>query len=101
MIKRLLNDPKAAWWYLQGTVRQLLYDHAPYLLRRKIRFMYYHRIMSAKECFDNGECLNCGCRTPDLFFADKGCSKRINPCYPPKERYDIVWRYLQNLKKKN
>jgi len=72
---------KDVWWYLQGTTRQFLYNRLPFLLRKKVKDMYHDRIKKAKPCYDNGECLHCGCKTPDLFFANKACSKPENPCY--------------------
>jgi hypothetical protein len=38
------------------------------------------------ECYDNGSCKICGCRTVALQMADKTCEK---PCYPPMlEKYE-------------
>lgn len=34
------------------------------------------------ECMFNAECKVCGCKIPDLFYADKACSNVENPCYP-------------------
>lgn len=31
------------------------------------------RIELAKECYDNTECLACGCDTPALFYCNKAC----------------------------
>jgi hypothetical protein len=38
------------------------------------------RYVQAKACLDNGYCLECGCKTPELFYADKACSAD-KPCY--------------------
>lgn len=35
---------------------------------------------AAYECYINGECTHCGCPTPDVFYASRGCKKEI-PCY--------------------
>jgi hypothetical protein len=40
-----------------------------------------HRKEAASDCYLNGECLHCGCKTPDVFYASRGCSKEENPCY--------------------
>lgn len=93
IIYRLKSDPKDAWYYIQGNVRQFLYDRKwlKWLIRRHIVQQYEYRKIAAKACSDNGECICCGCETPSLFFANKGCSIakiqacsdiRESPCYP-------------------
>lgn len=43
------------------------------------------RAEKAKACTENKSCLYCGCSTEDLelYYADLGCKKPDNPCYPP------------------
>lgn len=52
------------------------------------------RMELAKECYLNGECLHCGCKTPDLFYASRGCEKS-EPCY---EATDSTLLYKITLK---
>jgi hypothetical protein len=42
------------------------------------------RSVKAKACTENKSCLYCGCSTEDLelYFADLGCKKPEDPCYP-------------------
>jgi hypothetical protein len=51
-----------------------LYIYAPYLLRTHIINQYHERLVKAEECLKKGSCRQCGCKTPDLFFANKPCS---------------------------
>ncbi|HMT02045.1 MAG TPA: hypothetical protein PKD00_01835 [Burkholderiales bacterium] len=37
--------------------------------------------LKSPECLTNGQCKHCGCKTPELFYADKACSN-TPPCYP-------------------
>ena len=81
--------------FIQGSTRQWIYDKYPLLLSKYLRNEYERRKQDAKECYDNRECLHCGCKTPDLFMADRACSRPDTPCYPAlislKQR---IWQYL-------
>lgn len=61
------------WYFCQGFYRQFMYDHFPFMIRDHIKKQYEERISSANKCFLNGMCYGCGCKTPELFFADKAC----------------------------
>lgn len=92
-IAHIKADPADAWYYWQGTIRYHVYRRWPFLLRAHIREQYEYRKKAAEPCYITGSCRCCGCRTPELFFADKGCSiskkgspphcKFLGPaCYP-------------------
>ena len=72
-----------------------LYNKAPYLLRSHILDQYHIRYNAGFECVKRGQCY-CGCKTPELFFADKPCylteltsknrlivAGKEEPCYGP------------------
>lgn len=96
IIKDIMDDPKNMWYYVQGTVRMWLYKNYPIFLRVHILQQFEWRKKRALSCSKNGSCLACGCKTDDLFFADKACAlskieseeKRIilanrkSVCYP-------------------
>lgn len=72
-LEKIISDPKNVWHYAQGTVRMWMFKNANYLLRRHILEQFLWRRKRALKCSDNGTCFACGCKTPDLFFADKPC----------------------------
>lgn len=96
-LKKAKDDPINMWWYVQGTFRMWLYNHARWALRKHIVEQFEWRKGRAGQCTINKSCLFCGCTTPDLYFADKGCglakvnddftriliAKRKTVCYPP------------------
>jgi hypothetical protein len=59
----------------------------PKLIRPHILEQYHYRIGSALECFKLGACKACGCKTPDLFMANKGCE---SAAYTVKNRMKIL-----------
>ena len=90
LLNHLKNKPLDAWYYIQGNYRLLCYNKARFLLRKSIIRKFEERCRLAKPCLDNTECYACGCDTPALFFADKGCQakKYLNrePCYSPMKK---------------
>lgn len=93
-VKKIKENPKDVWWFLQGTVRMFLYRKTPWLIRKHIREQFEDRKTKAKVCSERGSCKFCGCKTDDLFFANKACSlseltlrnrrliyKQDDPCY--------------------
>jgi hypothetical protein len=40
------------------------------------------------ECIAKGECINCGCAIPDLFYADKSCDLLCYPKMMSKENWE-------------
>lgn len=107
----LLRSPKDVWWYIQGTLRTICYDHASWLIRRHIMEQFEYRKIKASKCSLNGSCKMCGCKTDDLFFANKPCSlielternrlllfKQKDPCYDKMlNRHE--WKKLKNENK--
>ncbi len=67
--------------YVDGNWRYFLYCNVPSLLSTYIKQEFERRQEVARPCLLNGECKHCGCKTPELFMANKGCSKPENPCY--------------------
>ncbi len=70
------------WYYLQGNFRyRLYYSRWKFFIRRYIREQIGFRIsVMRRECFDNGECVMCGCQTTALQMCNKVCD---GMCYPP------------------
>lgn len=82
--------------FTKGKVRYALYYNRVlyYFLPKHIREQYEYRLyrVSTKNptCLDKGSCIVCGCQTPALFFADKGCE---GGCYTPmksKEEWEKI-----------
>lgn len=78
------------WHFIVGNIRYYLYYHKrlkfliPLHTREQIGFRIF---MMNPECYNNGSCVMCGCRTTALQMANKACNK---PCYPPmmnKEKF--------------
>lgn len=67
--------------YIDGNWRYFLYRTFPALLSKYVKREFEDRLTEAKDCYINGSCKSCGCKTPQLFMANKGCSKEENPCY--------------------
>jgi hypothetical protein len=73
--------------YIQGNVRYKLYYSKvlygidlSWLLPKWLREQIELRIESMdRQCYNEGSCKICGCKTTALQFADKSCDK---PCYP-------------------
>ena len=61
--------------YIVGTYRQKCYSskYFNFLIRLHIKQQYRLRRAKARVCEERGSCLFCGCKTPDLFFANKAC----------------------------
>lgn len=66
--------------YLQGTIRyKLYYSKYNWLIPKHIREQINYRIsVMDRECYNNGQCKMCGCKTTALQMANKACDK---PCY--------------------
>lgn len=74
--------PKNIVAFIQGYYRWFVYNRFfPNFIRGHIVEQYLVRMRSVdEECIKRGECKMCGCKTPQLFWANKSCDK---PCYPP------------------
>jgi hypothetical protein len=67
--------------YLTGNFRYEIYDTKlkfliPLHIRQQIAFRV--KVMD-KECYNQGSCIICGCKTTALQMSNKACDK---PCYP-------------------
>lgn len=67
--------------YIQGNIRyKLYYSKWSWLIPSHIREQIDFRIHKMdKECYNQGACKMCGCKTTALQMANKQCDK---PCYP-------------------
>ena len=87
-LRKLLNSRNPvsqARDFFEGTYRHNLY-YSEYPIFRKLmrkhikeQIEYRVRMMSA-DCYNNGQCTECGCETIALQMADRSCDGH---CYPP------------------
>lgn len=70
------NNFFSAYW------RLLL--HKFRLLPKSTLWQIKRRYISAKRCWYNGKCLECGCKTPELFWGTNACK---GGCYPPLQAF--------------
>jgi|GEM_PF-3310677 len=106
-ITHLYHDPEDAFYYWQGVLRWYCYKRPRlrWLIRTHIQEQFEFRKKAASRCYRNGECICCGCTTPQLFMADKPCSagkprfQRCpvkQPCYPRMmSRTQWYWHQLK------
>ena len=82
--------------YMQGNFRyKLYYSKFNFLIPLYIREQIDSRITSMKEeCYNDGSCIMCGCKTTALQMATKPCD---GDCYP-KMLTRKEWRYLKKRK---
>jgi hypothetical protein len=100
MIKVKEITPKNVKAFIQGYLRKFLIDY----FNRKLKYIFEqveYRTECVREkspeCLTEGSCKVCGCKIPELFYSDKGCSNINNPCYP--EMYsENEWIRFKNLK---
>ena len=95
LIKRLMRNPKLMWNYFVGNYRYFLYTKKIPLIRKHIKEQYEWRLTLANPtCLDNGSCIKCGCKTPELLFSSNSCE---GECYS-----DLVsrklWRRIKEAK---
>lgn len=65
--------------FTQGEIRMFLHRYG--LLRKHIAEQFEFRSIKANpDCHSLGKCVECGCKVPDVFMADKPCDAG---CYPP------------------
>lgn len=82
LLIKIKNNPKVMYEYLLGNYRYYCINNRVlyYLIRPHIEEQYYFRLNKMKDiCFTNGECIKCGCQTPQLQMANKACE---GACYP-------------------
>ncbi len=90
MKKVTLKDVKA---YVQGNVRyKLFYSKWNWLIPEYIKEQIVGRINSMDiECFNDGSCKECGCRTTHLQMTNKACDGN---CYPIMVNKS-TWEYMK------
>lgn len=69
------------WYYIQGNVRyKIINSSFRKLIRKHVLEQIELRISNMnRECYNNGECVMCGCATTALQMCDKSCK---GLCYP-------------------
>lgn len=79
--------------YIQGNFRyRLYYSKYKYLISKHILEQIECRINSMNiECFNNGSCIMCGCKTTHLQMANKTCESL---CYPDMLSVS-KWKFLK------
>lgn len=60
-------------------------------MRKHIKNQFIWRLAAMNpKCLDNGECIMCGCKTPQLQLANRICEGN---CYPPlvdKKTFELI-----------
>lgn len=83
-IKKIWKNRKNIIPFFQGWYRyKIYYSSGPlrFLMRSHIRSQIDVRIESMdRECYNSGDCKECGCATTALQMANKSCE---GFCYPP------------------
>lgn len=80
--------------YIVGNLRyKLYYSRLKCLLRTHIVEQIDVRINSMdRQCYNQGQCKICGCKTTALQMANKACEK---PCYP-KMLDKVTWSSMKS-----
>lgn len=73
-LKQISGEPRLILDYIVGNYRWYMYKYHIPVLRKHIVEQFESRIIKAYKCYKNKSCYGCGCATPQLFFANKGCS---------------------------
>lgn len=88
-IRYFINDPSSAKEFFTGEFWYFIHQklgskYVPERIRLQSEWRWL--LKADKRCIEGRECRACGCRTPSLFFAPKGCEADIwlgeEPCYP-------------------
>ena len=90
--------------FIQGYTRKFMIDFFIDKLKYIFEQVEYRKEQvteKSPECILNGECKICGCKTPELFYSDKGCSNLSDPCYPEmmSKKEWIRFKNLNSIKK--
>lgn len=66
--------------FIQGESRMMLdfFNSLPFHIQEQVDYRIGMVSEKSPECL-KGKCIQCGCSTPDLFYADKQCDGK---CYP-------------------
>lgn len=77
--------------FIQGYFRKFLLDKLTYIYEQ-VEYRKEQVAIKSPDCL-NGQCVKCGCKTPELFYADKPCE---NKCYDElKSKED--WIKFKNI----
>lgn len=80
-LRSKLEQLKLVWDYLQGMFRYWLYKNHPKYVRKHIKEQYNYRLaIMNPSCLVEHQCVECGCKVPELQMAAKQCGGK---CYPP------------------
>ena len=87
---------KNIFYFIQGHIRyELYYSKFVWLIRNHIREQIEARINSMnKECYNQGSCIKCGCKTTHLQMSNKACKGLCYPSMMNKRK----WNLLKNKK---
>lgn len=87
---------KDTFYYIQGNIRyELFYSRFKNLIPKHIREQITYRINSMEmQCYTEGQCNRCGCKTTALQMCNKPCDK---PCYP-KMMDKVAWQTAKYFK---
>lgn len=64
---------KNSYNFIVGWSVWFLYTYCRFVLPKHYIEQYEYRLERAAVCINNGSCLACGCTTPQVMFAPKGC----------------------------
>ncbi|HMT01795.1 MAG TPA: hypothetical protein PKD00_00555 [Burkholderiales bacterium] len=82
--------------FIEGYVRKWAIDfynkHLSYV-QEIVEWRKEQVRMKSPECLSNGQCKHCGCKTPELFYADKACGAQ---CYPEMQTKN-QWIRFKNI----
>lgn len=86
------NNPINVYYVIQAYYRIFL-EKIGYLNKDLQMEIIMRKLHTGKKCNDNGECIACGCDTPELFYCNKGCKADFylgqEPCFGPLENTPI------------
>lgn len=79
--------------YIQGNIRyKLYYSKFAFLIPGYIKRQIIARILSMNpKCYNQGSCIECGCRTTHLQMANKACDGNCYPIMVSRSK----WEYME------
>ncbi len=78
MFKMVKEDPMNIWYFIQGYYRYWLRN--TWLIRKHIKEQFEYRLKNTNsKCIEQGSCVVCTCKVPELLMADKPCSMKKIP----------------------
>ena len=72
-IKHAWNNPMDALYFIQGCLHWVFYKVTGFIVNRQ---EYNRKLKGAKDCVDNGVCIECGCSMELVLLSSKPCPKR-------------------------